>query len=115
MHRFQGLDYPGLAMARAFGDAPCKRIGVTAEPELLITPLTHADRVLVAASDGVWDVMTNEEVVELAGAAGSAAAAARLLVEVAEARWEDLDAGDYCDDLTAIVVVAKPAVVSHND
>lgn len=94
-------------MSRAFGDLPCKRIGVTAEPEFLVTPLTAADRVLVAASDGVWDVMTNAEAVELAGAASSASAAARSLVEVAEARWEDLDAGDYCDDLTAVVVLAK--------
>lgn len=96
-------------MSRALGDAPCKRIAVTAVPELRVTPLTAADRLLVAASDGVWDVLSNEEVVELAGAAPSAAAAARTIVTVAEARWENLDGGDYVDDISAVVVKAAPA------
>ena len=59
---FKQLDYPGLAMSRAFGDAPCRRIGVTCEPQMYVHRLTEADQVLVAATDGVWEYMSNEEV-----------------------------------------------------
>jgi hypothetical protein len=31
---FQDIDYPGLAMSRAFGDQPCRRIGVTCAPQV---------------------------------------------------------------------------------
>ena len=36
---------------------------VTSEPEVSITELTPEDQFLVLASDGLWDGMTNEEVV----------------------------------------------------
>lgn len=98
----------GLAMSRAFGDLPCRRIGVTVEPEVSVHPLRADDEVLVAATDGVWDVLSNEEVVALAGGASGAQAAARMLVEVAEARWLETEGG-YIDDITAVVVRAQPA------
>jgi len=95
-------------MSRAFGDLPCRRIGVTVEPEVTVHPLRADDEVLVAATDGVWDVLSNEEVVALAGGASGAQAAARMLVEVAEARWLETEGG-YIDDITAVVVRAQPA------
>lgn len=39
-----------------------RRIGVTVEPQLYVHRLTADDQVLVAASDGVWEYMTNQEV-----------------------------------------------------
>lgn len=96
----------GLAMSRAFGDLPCRRIGVTVEPEVTVHPLRSEDQLLVAATDGIWDVLSNEEVVDLAGNASGAAAAARALVEIAEARWLETEGG-YIDDITAVVVRAQ--------
>jgi len=37
---------------------------VTSEPEVSITELNDDDKFLIIASDGVWDYMTNEDVVE---------------------------------------------------
>lgn len=96
----------GLAMSRAFGDLPCRRIGVTVEPEVTVHPLRSEDQLLVAATDGIWDVLSNDEVVDLAGNASGAAAAARALVDIAEARWLETEGG-YIDDITAVVVRAQ--------
>lgn len=58
--------YPGLAMSRSLGDVLAKKAGVVAEPEVtqfIFDPeqAKHIlPRFLVLASDGVWDVMTNE-------------------------------------------------------
>lgn len=70
--------------------------------------LAPRDQLLVVASDGIWDVMSNEEAIGLAGAAASATDAARALVEAAEGRWLDHDNGGYVDDITAVVVSATP-------
>ena len=55
---------PGLAMSRSIGDGVAKEIGVIAEPLYYYFPfLQFRDQFIVMASDGVWDVMENIEVV----------------------------------------------------
>lgn len=39
-----------------------KNQGVTAEPEIKPWRVTPADMFIVLASDGLWDVLTNEDV-----------------------------------------------------
>ncbi|CAN4105391.1 unnamed protein product [Withania somnifera] len=48
-----------LAMSRAIGDNYLKPY-VTAEPEVTITERTGEDECLILASDGLWDVVSNE-------------------------------------------------------
>ncbi|XP_066361672.1 probable protein phosphatase 2C 49 [Miscanthus floridulus] len=48
-----------LAMSRAIGDGYLKPF-VTAEPEVTVTERTDDDECLILASDGLWDVVTNE-------------------------------------------------------
>ncbi|XP_051226726.1 probable protein phosphatase 2C 9 [Lolium perenne] len=48
-----------LAMSRAIGDGYLKPF-VTAEPEVTVTERSDADECLILASDGLWDVVTNE-------------------------------------------------------
>jgi serine/threonine protein phosphatase PrpC len=55
-------DIPGLAMSRSFGDAVSFLAGVTAEPEVKEFTLRAMDKMIVVASDGVWEFMTNERV-----------------------------------------------------
>ncbi|KAI3811565.1 hypothetical protein L1987_21290 [Smallanthus sonchifolius] len=48
-----------LAMSRAIGDGYLKPY-VTCEPEVTITDRTTEDECLILASDGLWDVVSNE-------------------------------------------------------
>ncbi|GMF12562.1 unnamed protein product [Phytophthora lilii] len=50
-----------LAVARAFGDAELSQL-VIADPEVTVHELHKEDEFIVMASDGLWDVMTNEQV-----------------------------------------------------
>eukprot|EP00753_Platysulcus_tardus_P020563 PLAT8220.1.p1 GENE.PLAT8220.1~~PLAT8220.1.p1 ORF type:complete len:323 (-),score=138.37 PLAT8220.1:171-1139(-) len=59
-----------LAVSRAMGDftykrrddLPAKEQQVSVEPDIRIEERTDADEALVIACDGIWDVMTNDEV-----------------------------------------------------
>lgn len=55
-------DIPGLAMTRSFGDGVACRVGVNAEPEMSEFDLTKDDKVMLLASDGVWEFLKNEDV-----------------------------------------------------
>lgn len=54
-----------LAMSRAIGDRYL-RPWIIPVPEVTFTARTDEDECLILASDGLWDVMTNEEVGEVA-------------------------------------------------
>ncbi len=54
---------PGLAMTRSIGDMSASSVGVTAEPEIFVFPnLSQNDKFVVIASDGIWDRLSNQEV-----------------------------------------------------
>jgi len=78
---------PGLAMARAFGDFCLKDFGLISVPEMSYRRITEKDEFIVLATDGVWDVLSNMEVVEVVSSAPSRASAARLLVQSAVEAW----------------------------
>ncbi|KAF8412349.1 hypothetical protein HHK36_000311 [Tetracentron sinense] len=54
-----------LAMSRALGDKYLKPI-VISEPEVTVTERTQEDECLILASDGLWDVLSNEMACEVA-------------------------------------------------
>eukprot|EP00210_Caulerpa_lentillifera_P009064 g8649.t1 len=55
----------GIQVTRSLGDVDLKPEVVVAEPEVSVWSLSPADEFLVLATDGLWDVLTNEEVVRL--------------------------------------------------
>jgi serine/threonine protein phosphatase PrpC len=57
--------YPGLAMSRSLGDTVAHSIGCSCEPDITHTILGFKDKVVVVASDGVWEFLSNEEVADL--------------------------------------------------
>ena len=71
-----------LAMSRAIGDLFLKPY-VSAEPDVRAMPIVAADEFIVLASDGVYDVLNNEQVVQIARSAASPEEAAHLLTESA--------------------------------
>ncbi|KAJ7958388.1 Protein phosphatase 2C [Quillaja saponaria] len=60
-HRVFGV----LAMSRSIGDRYLKP-WIVPEPEVMFIPRAKDDECLILASDGLWDVMTNDEACDLA-------------------------------------------------
>uniref|UniRef100_A0A7N0V015 protein-serine/threonine phosphatase n=1 Tax=Kalanchoe fedtschenkoi TaxID=63787 RepID=A0A7N0V015_KALFE len=60
-HRVFGV----LAMSRSIGDRYLKP-SIIPEPEVMFIPRAKEDECLILASDGLWDVMSNEEACDLA-------------------------------------------------
>ncbi|KAK6934709.1 PPM-type phosphatase-like domain [Dillenia turbinata] len=81
-------DSPGLAMSRAFGDFCLKDFGLTSVPEIYYRRLTERDEFIVLATDGIWDVLSNKEVVDIVASAPGRATAARALVDCAVRAWK---------------------------
>lgn len=72
-----------LAVSRSFGDLRMKEVQryVSAEPEMNVWQLTPDDKFIVLASDGLWDVLTNQEAVDFVRRDSSKSKAARNLVK----------------------------------
>jgi serine/threonine protein phosphatase PrpC len=60
---------PGLAVARSFGDSVAATIGVSAVPEVRSYELGPDVEFLVLGSDGVWDLIADDEAVRIVTAA----------------------------------------------
>lgn len=58
-------DVPGLAMTRSFGDRVAATVGVHSDPEILEYELGERDKFVLIASDGVWEFISSEEVVNI--------------------------------------------------
>eukprot|EP00581_Thalassiosira_minuscula_P007753 CAMPEP_0183711080 /NCGR_PEP_ID=MMETSP0737-20130205/6655_1 /TAXON_ID=385413 /ORGANISM="Thalassiosira miniscula, Strain CCMP1093" /LENGTH=494 /DNA_ID=CAMNT_0025939491 /DNA_START=109 /DNA_END=1593 /DNA_ORIENTATION=- len=101
--------YPGTAFTRSIGDSVAERFGVCAEPEMVTLPVSTDERLLVLASDGVFDVLSNQAVVDLCYAYRSdPVRAAEAIVERSHEEWllnDDCceDDANY-DDMTVVIV-----------
>ncbi|KAL0311894.1 UNVERIFIED_CONTAM: putative protein phosphatase 2C 72 [Sesamum radiatum] len=95
-------DSPGLAMSRAFGDFVLKNHGIIAIPDVSYHHVSPDDQFLVLASDGVWDVLSNDEVVSLVSEVRSEEAAAKAVVDAAVASWKHKFPNSKRDDCTVI-------------
>ncbi len=64
------MDVPGLAMSRSLGDAVAHTAGVSSEPEFFEYDFNpnREDLILVMASDGLWEFLSDQEVMEIAAA-----------------------------------------------
>ncbi|XP_010459160.1 PREDICTED: probable protein phosphatase 2C 6 [Camelina sativa] len=80
-------DSPGLAMARAFGDFCLKDYGLISVPDINYHRLTERDQFIILATDGVWDVLSNKQAVDIVTSAPSRNTAARALVDTAVRAW----------------------------
>uniref|UniRef100_A0ACD5VZE1 Uncharacterized protein n=1 Tax=Avena sativa TaxID=4498 RepID=A0ACD5VZE1_AVESA len=85
-----------LAMSRAFGDRLLKQF-VVAEPEIQEQEIDDELEFLILASDGLWDVVSNEHAVAFVKEVVGPEAAARKLTEIAFRRGST-------DNITCIVV-----------
>jgi serine/threonine protein phosphatase PrpC len=56
------LTHPGLAMSRSLGDVIAHKLGCSHVPEVEQYDLTGNERSIIVASDGVFELLTNEEI-----------------------------------------------------
>ncbi|KAL2473176.1 putative protein phosphatase 2C 6 [Forsythia ovata] len=98
---------PGLAMARAFGDFCLKDFGLISIPDVYYHHITMGDEFVVLASDGVWDVLSNEEAVEIVASAPGCATAARALVDCATRAWRLKYPTSKNDDCAVVCLFLK--------
>ncbi|CAN6271986.1 unnamed protein product [Urochloa humidicola] len=102
-----GEDIPGLAMARSLGDLKLKRHGVVPEPEVAHRRVGSGDLFIVLATDGVWDVMSNEEVVSIVCATARKEHAAKAVAEAAARRWRTKFPASRVDDCSAVCLFLR--------
>lgn len=88
-----------LAVSRSFGDLRMKDPSpvVSAEPEITVVPLTPNDQFAILASDGLWDVLSNQDAVDIVRKYSDKNKAAEHLVRKA------LKLGTS-DNVTAVIV-----------
>jgi serine/threonine protein phosphatase PrpC len=108
-------DVPGLAMSRSIGDRIATKAGVIAEPEIMDLELNEEDKFIVIGSDGLWEFLSNEQVVDIVTPfyqKNQLEAACNSLVKAAVERWNQLDS--MVDDITCIVISLKVPAKSTN-
>lgn len=90
-----------LQVTRSIGDDDLKP-AVTAEPEITETVLSVEDEYLVMASDGLWDILTSEEVISIIKdtVKEPGMCSKRLATEAAERGSKD--------NITVIVIFLRP-------
>lgn len=94
--------YPGTAFTRSIGDLVSEELGVIAEPEILCKGLNPHDKFIIVASDGVFEFLTSQNVVDIVRHYENPSEACRALVEEAYNRWLQFEV--RTDDITAICI-----------
>ena len=99
-------DMPGLAMTRSFGDYFAYTAGTIPDPEISEHIFSEEDKFLILASDGLFEFMTNEEIVEIVKEyykENEIVNCCEFLYKESSRRWLR-EEEDTIDDITIIVV-----------
>lgn len=104
---------PGLALSRALGDHRMKEFGLISEPEVTQRHITSRDQFAILATDGVWDVLSNDEAVKIVSSAPSREKSAKRLVKHAARAWKYRRPGIAMDDISAICMFFHTSTPSH--
>jgi serine/threonine protein phosphatase PrpC len=78
---------------------------VNAEPEIITCDITSNDEILVVASDGVFEFLTNQEVINICSASYNPLQACEAVTKAAYDKWVKHDSRS--DDITIIVCFLK--------
>jgi serine/threonine protein phosphatase PrpC len=87
----KNVNYPGLAITRSIGDLVATTIGVISDPEIIEFELNEDSKYIILASDGIWEVLTNEEVrdiVDFFYNEMDCESAVNKLIDEAKKKWE---------------------------
>ena len=103
-------DYPGIATSRSIGDAVAKKVGVTYDADIEVYEIDETVKYLVVASDGVWEFLSNKDVMKIIKPyfkIGDVEGACKEVVEQSIEKWEQEEYGR--DDITLVLsFIGKP-------
>jgi serine/threonine protein phosphatase PrpC len=97
--------FPGLAMTRSFGDKIGNKIGVIATPDIIDYKLKEEDKIIIIASDGVWEFVTSKECIKILGKyyqTKDIQKAYSSLMKICIQKW--LENEGVIDDITCIII-----------
>ena len=94
---FQGRVYGTLMLTRSLGDKEMKKYGVIALPDFFVKKINEKDIFCVIGSDGIWDVIDEEEILDLSQQKISSDEFAKKIIKMAEER-------DTRDNASCIVI-----------
>ncbi|PON62263.1 cGMP-dependent kinase [Parasponia andersonii] len=94
--------YPGTAFTRSIGDSIAESIGVVATPEIVVLELTPDNPFFVIASDGVFEFLSSQSVVDTVAKFKDPRDACAAIVAESYRLW--LQYETRTDDITIIVV-----------
>nr|GMD70575.1 probable protein phosphatase 2C 35 [Ipomoea batatas] len=97
--------YPGTAFTRSVGDSVAENIGVVADPEVLTLQLTANYPFFVLASDGVFEFISSQTVVDMVSKYEDPRDACSAIAGEAYKLWLEHD--NRTDDITIIIVHIK--------
>ena len=86
-----------LMLTRSFGDKEMKKYGVLSTPDIFIKNVEEEDIFVVIASDGVWDVVEENEVLKMSQGGISSNDFSKKIVNLAKER-------DTHDNISCIVI-----------
>ena len=101
----EGEDYPGLAMSRSIGDMDAKKCGVIPNPQIVEYIIDHYTKYMIVASDGIWEFISNEQVMKFCNKFYLRNDPVGLCQELSQksiSLWEKNDCA--IDDITVVVV-----------
>ncbi|XP_027116146.1 probable protein phosphatase 2C 35 [Coffea eugenioides] len=94
--------YPGTAFTRSVGDSTAEKIGVVAVPEVSAVHLTSSHPFFVVASDGVFEFLSSQTVVDMVTRYTDPQDACSAIIGEAYKLW--LEHENRTDDITIIIV-----------
>ena len=101
----KGSFLPGLSMSRSFGDKIGKDIGIIVDPIINEYNLNSDVKYIVMASDGLWEFMKNEKIMEIGNkyyVMNDPDNFCQILLKISKELWERKSKN--IDDITIIVI-----------
>ena len=98
---------PGCSFSRSLGDLVAEGVGCIATPEVSCHDLTDDDVFAVVASDGVFELLTDQDVLDICARSRDSAAAAHHIAAAAYREWYEQEG--RVDDISVIVLTFASA------
>ena len=96
-----GKSFPSTRFTRSICDSALEEIGIVSDPNVVSCDLTANDDILVIASNGVFEFLTNQEIINICSVCHDPLQASEAVTKATYGKW--IEHTNRCDDITVIV------------